>query len=159
MRRTIDGFHQDEHGDWVAEISCLHNQHIRHEPPWQDRSWVNTELGRRERRDTFIECPLCDRAELPEGLQVVRSAGPFNASSLPDALQRDHRVAARTWGRLRVIEGSLLFSMDTNPFVRVDLHAGSIQPIPPGVAHSLAVTGPVVVVVDFLVRAGSSARA
>jgi len=135
----------------VADLSCFHSQHVRHDPPWQDRAWVTTEYGRRAGVGTFIECPLCDRAELPEGLQVVRTAGPFSASSLPDGLQRAHRVSERTWGRLRVLEGTVAFSMDTVPPIQLQLQAGSVQPIPPGVAHSLALTGPVVVQVEFLV--------
>jgi hypothetical protein len=42
----IIGFHQDENGDWVAELECGHNQHVRHEPPWINRPWVVTQEGR-----------------------------------------------------------------------------------------------------------------
>ncbi|WP_409372529.1 DUF3565 domain-containing protein [Pseudomonas fluvialis] len=34
------GWHQDEHDHWVAELSCGHTQHQRHQPPWQNRAWV-----------------------------------------------------------------------------------------------------------------------
>jgi tellurite methyltransferase len=63
VRREIVGFHQDEHGDWVAELSCLHSQHVRHRPPFMERAWVLTEEGRDARIGSEIECPLCDRAE------------------------------------------------------------------------------------------------
>jgi len=33
--RHIVGFHQDERGEWIAELECGHARHIRHEPPWQ----------------------------------------------------------------------------------------------------------------------------
>ncbi len=36
MLRAIDGYHQDEVGDWVAELRCGHGQHVRHRPPF----WV-----------------------------------------------------------------------------------------------------------------------
>ena len=65
MRRYIAGFHQDDAGDWVAELSCGHNQHVRHKPPFQDRPWVVTEPGRASRLGTEIECPLCDRGQPP----------------------------------------------------------------------------------------------
>jgi hypothetical protein len=42
----INGFHQDERGDWVAELECGHNQHVRHNPPLTVRPWVLTEQGR-----------------------------------------------------------------------------------------------------------------
>src|ERR1044072_3986689 len=66
VRRAIEGFHQDEDGDWVAELSCLPGQNVRHRPPFQDRAWVLPEAGRAERLGGPIDCPLCDRAELPD---------------------------------------------------------------------------------------------
>lgn len=152
MRRVIEGFHRDEDGDWVAELDCLHGQHVRHRPPFQDRAWVLTAAGRAERLGAPIDCPLCDRAELPDGLVLARTAGPFDAASLPAGLQKDHRVADHTWGCLRVVEGSVQFSMASDPPCSVRLAAPASQPIPPGVPHSVALDGPVVVAVDFLVR-------
>jgi hypothetical protein len=67
MIRTIEDFHQDDEGDWVAELSCLHTQHVRHRPPFWNRPWVTTEAGRRSRIGAELDCPLCDRAEPPDG--------------------------------------------------------------------------------------------
>jgi hypothetical protein len=63
VRRLIRRFRQDEVGHWVAELSCGHAQHVRHQPPWQDRAWVQSEVGRQERIGSEIECPLCDLGE------------------------------------------------------------------------------------------------
>ncbi|HEY5939436.1 MAG TPA: DUF3565 domain-containing protein [Gemmatimonadales bacterium] len=60
LQQPIAGFHQDEDGHWVAELACGHQQHVRHDPPWQVRSWVITEEGRRSRLGTTLECPKCD---------------------------------------------------------------------------------------------------
>jgi hypothetical protein len=57
---TIIGFHQDAESDWVAELACGHNQHVRHRPPWQQRPWVATAEGRAARLGQKIDCPLCD---------------------------------------------------------------------------------------------------
>jgi tellurite resistance-related uncharacterized protein len=151
LRRAISGFHQDDDGEWVAELSCLHGQHVRHRPPFQDRPWVTTEAGRAGRLGADLDCPLCDRAELPGSLHVSRTAGPFDATTLPAGLRRAHRVAEGVWGRLRVIEGSAGISLETDPPIHAELAAGDSQPIPPGVAHAVSVTGPVSLVVDFLV--------
>lgn len=62
MEATIAGFRQDDAGDWIAELSCGHTQHMRHRPPWEVRSWVTTEGGRQGRLGARIECPLCDSA-------------------------------------------------------------------------------------------------
>ena len=40
MLQKIIGFHQDELDDWVANLACGHTQHVRHNPPWQNRAWV-----------------------------------------------------------------------------------------------------------------------
>lgn len=150
MRRSIVGFHQDTKGDWVAELACLHNQHVRHKPPFQDRPWVMTESGRASHLDSKIECPLCDRAELPEGLHVTRTAGPFDSESLPPALLREHRVPEGTWGLVRVEQGAVVAELATDPPITVRLGPGDRQPLPPDVAHHLDADGPFVVAVDFM---------
>ncbi|HKV25018.1 MAG TPA: DUF3565 domain-containing protein [Candidatus Acidoferrum sp.] len=59
LPRKIVGFHQDEKLDWVAELECGHQQHVRHNPPWTERPWVTTELGRREHLGHVLYCLLC----------------------------------------------------------------------------------------------------
>jgi len=153
MRRSIAGFNRDAEGDWVADLSCLHGQHVRHRPPFSVRSWVLTASGRDDRQGTDIECPLCDRAEPPDGLVVTRVAGPFDSTTLPAALRTSHVVAASTWGCLRVLEGAVGFVMATDPPLNVQVAAGNQQAIPPGVPHRLVLLeGPVLVAVDFLTR-------
>jgi tellurite resistance-related uncharacterized protein len=149
MQRSIVGFRQDEDGDWVAELSCLHNQHVRHQPPFRERGWVLDEAQRAARVGSELSCPLCDRAEMPVGLALARTAGPFDADTLPAGLRSRHRIAERTWGVLIVLEGSVGFAMDTAPRVDVRLEAGGRQPIPPGVVHQLRLDGPVRLVVEF----------
>jgi tellurite resistance-related uncharacterized protein len=153
VQRQITGFRRDAVGDWVAELACHHGQHVRHRPPLLPQPWVETPQGRAQHVGTELHCPLCDRAELPEGLEVVRTAGPFDELTLPAGLRRQHRVADATWGMLRVVSGTAHFSMETDPPIIVDLCAGDEQPIPPGVLHSVAIRiGRVEV--DFLVPAG-----
>ena len=152
MRRTIEGFRQDGAGEWVAELSCLHGQHVRHRPPFQERPWVVSEAGRAERIGADLDCPLCDRAQLPDGLMVARTAGPFDATTLPAGLRRAHRVAEHTWGRLRVVEGCVRFTLATEPPTDAVLVAGDHQAIPPGVDHAVSGDGPVRLVVEFLAR-------
>ncbi|WP_263144043.1 DUF3565 domain-containing protein [Pseudomonas sp. RIT-PI-AD] len=50
----LTGFHRDPEGHWVAELSCGHTQHLRHQPPWQNRAWV---LDPR-RRDAHLGQPF-----------------------------------------------------------------------------------------------------
>jgi tellurite resistance-related uncharacterized protein len=151
--RTIDGFRQDEHGDWIAELSCLHSQHVRHQPPFRERDWVLTAKGRAEHIGTSIDCPLCNRAEMPAGLEVVRTIGPFDDVTLPAGLRRDHRVAERVWALLRVLDGTVRFTMATDPPVDRVLGSGDTQAIPPAVAHAVHLQGATRVTIDFMTRA------
>ncbi len=63
MRRAINGFHQDEESDWVAELECGHFQHVRHNPPWTVRPWTSSEPGRESMIGYELECKKCDRGE------------------------------------------------------------------------------------------------
>lgn len=63
MEQPIVGYHKDEEDHWVAELECGHNQHVRHDPPWQLRPWVTTEEGRESRLGHKLECVKCDRCE------------------------------------------------------------------------------------------------
>lgn len=63
MTRSIIGFHKDEKDDWVADLDCGHTQHVRHNPPWQNRPWVITEEGRAKFLGTSLNCKKCDEEE------------------------------------------------------------------------------------------------
>jgi hypothetical protein len=56
---AIVGFHQDELGDWVADLACGHGQHMRHNPPLISRSWVLTRAGRAEFIGRLLVCKRC----------------------------------------------------------------------------------------------------
>ena len=60
MKQCIIGYHQDEHGDWVADLECGHGQHVRHEPPWSERPWVMTPQGRERMLGETLDCKKCD---------------------------------------------------------------------------------------------------
>jgi hypothetical protein len=53
------GFHQDDEQHWVADLECGHTQHVRHDPPWQQRPWVTTAAGRAEHLGMVLRCLLC----------------------------------------------------------------------------------------------------
>ena len=63
MKQPIVGYHLDEEDDWVAELDCGHNQHVRHKPPFVNRPWVESEAGRESMLGYELECLKCDRDE------------------------------------------------------------------------------------------------
>jgi tellurite resistance-related uncharacterized protein len=152
MHRVVTGFRQDDLGDWIADLDCLHARHVRHQPPLTSRPWVQDEAARRERIGTGYYCPACDRGELPDDLVLDRIAGPFDADTMPAGLRRTHRVAAGVWGLLRVLEGTLGYSMQTDPAMEREMHPSDTQPIPPVVDHQVQLLGPVRFQVEFLKR-------
>lgn len=148
MKQAITGFHRDDEGDWVAELSCGHNQHVRHNPPFMQRPWVTSEAGRAGRLGVLLPCPLCDRAEFPEAVRLVRTSPEWDELTLPPGLRRAHQLATATWGRLVVHEGTLRFSMDGA--LSVELRPGSpAQVIPPGIPHEVEPLGHVRLSIDF----------
>jgi len=44
----------------LLSLACGHTQHVRHDPPWQNRPWVLTEQGRKEKLGVMLECKKCD---------------------------------------------------------------------------------------------------
>lgn len=70
MKRKITGYHLDEHDDWVAELDCGHGQHVRHQPPFFNRPWTQTEEGRASMLGIQLDCVRCDRGE-PPGMKGV----------------------------------------------------------------------------------------
>ena len=59
--RKIVGYHTDDEGHWVADLECGHTQHVRHDPPWQNRPWVVTAEGRAKFLGTELVCADCGR--------------------------------------------------------------------------------------------------
>lgn len=57
--QRIVGYRQDDEGHWVAELECGHGQHVRHDPPWQNRPWVLTAEGRAQFMGTTLNCVRC----------------------------------------------------------------------------------------------------
>ena len=60
MQQAMVGFHRDDENHWVAKLACGHNQHVRHDPPWQNRPWVISELGRTAKLGIALNCVKCD---------------------------------------------------------------------------------------------------
>ena len=63
MMRTIAGFRLDVEHHWVADLSCGHSRHMRHDPPWQLRPWVLTPAGRANFVGHELECAQCDGSD------------------------------------------------------------------------------------------------
>lgn len=57
--KPITGYHLDDKGHWVAQLSCGHNQHVRHDPPMVKRDWVRSPGGRESMIGFNLNCLKC----------------------------------------------------------------------------------------------------
>ena len=73
MKQSITGYHKDNEDHWVAELSCGHNQHVRHDPPFFPREWVTTLKGRDNHLGQKLDCKRCDEC-IAEVLRVTKQA-------------------------------------------------------------------------------------
>ena len=148
MLRPIDGYHVDEAGDWVAELGCGHGQHVRHRPPFFQRPWVVTPGGRASMLGTSLECPYCDRLEMPSGLVAYKRTPDFDQRSIPAGLRKDHATKAGVWGLIHVTSGRLRYCIDSQGRELV-LAPGTNGVIPPELVHHVEPDGEVSFFVEF----------
>ncbi|MGH0030653.1 MAG: DUF3565 domain-containing protein [Myxococcota bacterium] len=149
MRRPITGFHRDEAGDFVAELSCGHGQHVRHDPPLVERPWVLSEEGRASRLGDTLDCVRCDARELPEGYEAFRRTRSFDADSLPDALRSRHDTKAGIWARIHVTAGEVTYRVHEPYHTQERLTPAAPGTVLPEVPHELSGDGTFQVYVEF----------
>ncbi len=150
MRRAMVDFVLDDEGDWIARLTCGHSQHVRHRPPFQERSWVLDAEGRRARLGTYLSCPLCDRAELPKGLRPLRRSPAWDNETAPSAIKMFHHLAEGTWGVITVEDGQMKYLTNGEVVLNKFVDKKSPQAIPPGLDHCVEFTGPVHFTIDYL---------
>lgn len=143
VERSIVGFHRDEEGHWVARLDCGHPQHVRHDPPFKERPWVQSEAGRASRLGAALECVRCDRREIPAGHVAAHRTPEFDEASVPDALRTRHTTKAGVWGCIHVREGRLRYTLHAPFHAREILDPGTPGIVVPGVEHEVEPLGPV----------------
>jgi tellurite methyltransferase len=147
MDRSIVRFFLDAEQAWVAELSCGHTQHMRHDPPWQSRPWVLSEAGREAQLGSSLDCVFCNMAALPEGLTAYKRTPTFTEETLPAALRDDHRTKAGVWAQIVVEEGKLEYRCTRGTFV---LRPGVLGVVEPDSPHCVRPVGAVRLHVVFL---------
>ena len=148
MKRPIIRFGHDDIGDWVATLSCGHMQHVRHSPPFINRPWITTEMGRKSKIGETLNCVRCDRFEFPDNFIPYKKTPVFTEESLPSGLKNDHSTKVGIWGKIIVIEGKLQYrvaSLNTD----VELFPGEPGIVLPEIIHSVTPLDMVKFYVEF----------
>lgn len=135
MKRLIIGFVKDVNQDWCAVLDCGHKRHFRHNPPFMDRSWTQTQEGRRKHLGMEVECQKCEMPQLPEDVELYKTTKVFKNDTIPTALLKEHNTKEGTWARIVVLKGYLKYVLpgpDPKTFVLTDNFCGVS---PPKVRH------------------------
>ncbi|MSR13288.1 MAG: DUF3565 domain-containing protein [Gammaproteobacteria bacterium] len=148
MHRAITALVQDLAGDWIAILVCGHRQHVRHRPPFADRSWVESREGRELHLGQDLECPLCARFEWPADFEPYKRTPEFSAATIPAGLLKDHSTKKGVWAKIVVLEGGLRYTVDAlnATFILDRTTTGTVQP---EVLHHIAPLGAVRFYVEF----------
>ncbi len=91
-QQRIVGFHQDLENHWVADLRCGHSQHMRHDPPWQNRLWTQSSEGRKRQIGKMINCPRCDikgawlQRDIRDRNDLKLLVRSFYEKAIPDAI-------------------------------------------------------------------------
>lgn len=133
----------------VADLDCLHGRHVRHNPPFDDRPWTQTEEGRAQMMGREMNCVRCDWAELPDRVVEYKRTVEFTQETVPKGLLRDHQTKRGVWGVLTVVEGNLRYVVDDT---ETQLAAGDSAVIVPEQGHHVTPVGAVRFYVSFLKR-------
>lgn len=148
MKRPIIRFGHDDIGDWVATLSCGHMQHVRHSPPFINRPWITTEMGRKSKIGETLNCVHCDRFEFPDNFIPYKKTPVFTEESLPSGLKNDHSTKVGIWGKIIVIKGKLQYrvaSLNTD----MELSPGEPGIVLPEIIHSVTPLNMVKFYVEF----------
>ena len=126
----VSAFHQDEAGDWVADLACGHAQHVRHRPPIESRPWVLTEEGRRARIGASFPCRYCRMPRIPAAASEYGRTAIFHGAA-PAGLLKSHTTKEGVWGEIVVVAGRVLYVIESEEdasFVLTPDVTGTIAP-------------------------------
>ena len=149
MKRAIIGFRLDGAGDWVADLDCGHGQHVRHRPPFVNRPWVASDVGRERMLGAELDCVRCDRMEWPEGLAAYRRTPEFDQTTIPAGLKSEHATKRGVWARIHVVSGVLRYRVGAPVRRSFHVEPSSSAVIVPEVRHRVEPEGSVRFFIEF----------
>ncbi len=85
---------------------------------------------------------------LPPDVKPYKQTPEFTESTLPNGLLKDHQTKAGVWGKIVVLEGKLLYTIQQPPEETV-LEPGKPGVVEPTVLHHVQPQGPVRFYVEF----------
>jgi tellurite methyltransferase len=93
--------------------------------------------------------PSSAMPSLPPGVTQYKQTAEFDEQTLPNGLRSRHTLKPGTWGRIVVLEGELLYVIESEPSAEFVLTAARPGIVQPEVAHHVAPRGPVRLRIEF----------
>ena len=101
---------------------------------------------------TELDCVRCEAMEWPENLAIRRRTPEFTETSVPVGLLRDHATKRGVWGRIRVLEGALVYRVGAPIHRAINIAAGASAIVVPEVRHHVELDGRVRFLIEFSAR-------
>ena len=87
---------------------------------------------------------------LPKNVRPYKRTDIFDENSVPQGLLKNHNTKVNIWGKINVIEGKLLYVIQSNPVEEIELYPEKVGIVEPEVKHFVKPIGPVKFFVEFL---------
>ncbi|MCY4044025.1 MAG: DUF1971 domain-containing protein [Cellvibrionales bacterium] len=84
---------------------------------------------------------------LPKHVQAYKKTPEFSEDSIPKSLLKDHSTKPGVWGKIQLIEGSLIYVINQQEHHVLTQNSEGI--IEPEISHHLKCKGPVRFFVEF----------
>ncbi len=88
--------------------------------------------------------------DLPEKVHAYKKTDLFDETSIPYGLLKDHSTKANVWGKINIIEGKLLYIIQSSPPEEIELSPEKFGVVEPEVLHHVKPLGLVKFFVEFL---------
>lgn len=95
----------------------------------------------------FFEEPM---EVLPENVQSYKKTPIFDEGSIPAGLLKDHSTKIGVWGKINILEGKLLYVIQSDPREEIELTPENCGIVEPERKHFIKPVGKVRFFVEFL---------
>ena len=88
--------------------------------------------------------------KLPENLEGYKKTPVFDQESVPRGLLKDHCTKENVWGKIWILEGELLYTIQSEPIEEIVLSRDRFGVVEPQILHFVTPLGKVKFYVEFL---------
>lgn len=87
--------------------------------------------------------------DLPKGVVQYKKTPIFTQDTIPAGLLKSHSTKAGTWGKICIIQGKLLYTIEDEQYETTQLSAERFGVVEPEVLHHVKPVGDVEFFVEF----------